>query len=180
MAEGGPSRSGTTFDAATQKFDVEIVREGEAWERASVGDELLERAAATAFASALHDRDAPCEVAILLTGDAAMQALNRQWRGKDAPTNVLSFPSGESDGHLGDVVLAFETVAREAEQQNKSIADHAAHLVVHGVLHLIGYDHDKEDEAQIMERLETKILSTLGVADPYGDEKAQALRKVSS
>jgi probable rRNA maturation factor len=108
-----------------------------------------------------------------------MQALNLKWRGKDAPTNVLSFPSGEEQGHLGDVVLAYETVEGEAEQQNIAIADHAAHLVVHGMLHLLGYDHEQEDDAVKMETLETEILATLGIADPYGNGDAAGLRRVS-
>jgi len=176
MAEGGPSRSGKRL--ATQKLDVDIVRQSETWTRAKIGDDLLTQAAFAAFASASRDIPAPCEISILLTGDTEMQALNRQWRGKDAPTNVLSFPSGEGDGHLGDVVLAFETVEREAKQQNIAIADHAAHLVVHGLLHLLGHDHEMEEDAVKMEALETDILGTLGIADPYGD--AVGLRKVSS
>ena len=178
MAEGGPRRSGAKIGAAIPQLDVEIVRQSEAWDRAKIEDDLLTQAAKAAFVGAAPRLEQNREVAILLTGDAEMQALNRQWRGKDTPTNVLSFPSGEDDGHLGDVVLAFETVQREAQQQDISIADHAAHLVVHGMLHLLGYDHEQEDEAVKMETLETKILSTLGIADPYGDSEA-GLRRVS-
>jgi probable rRNA maturation factor len=179
MAEGGPSRSGAKPVAARPQLNIEIVRQSEAWNSTTTSDQLLTSAAEAAFASAPHNLTGPCEVAILLTGDAEMQALNREWRGKDAPTNVLSFPSGEDEGHLGDVVLAFETVEREAKQQDIPIADHAAHLVVHGMLHLLGYDHEQEDDAVRMETLETEILATLGIADPYGNSEPAGLRKVS-
>jgi probable rRNA maturation factor len=172
------SRSGAKIGAATPPLDIEIVRQSDGWDGAKIRDDLLSQAALAAFNAATPNMKKAGEVAILLTGDAEMQALNRQWRGKDTPTNVLSFPSGEQDGHLGDVVLAYETVEREANQQTISIADHAAHLVVHGMLHLLGYDHEQEDEAVKMETLETKILSTLGIADPYGDSEA-GLRRVS-
>jgi probable rRNA maturation factor len=104
-----------------------------------------------------------------------MRALNRAWRGKDASTNVLSFPAGamahgEEPCPLGDVVLAAETVQREAEGQAIPLADHAAHLVVHGMLHLLGFDHERDEEADAMEALETKVLSRLGIADPYEAE----------
>jgi probable rRNA maturation factor len=165
MAEAGPSRSGAAKAAARKQLDVEIVREADAWER--VGDTLLVRGAKAAFA-AVSPRDDDCEVAILLTSDAKMRELNREWRGKDAPTNVLSFPSGD-ERHLGDVVLAYETIAREAKEQGVTIEDHAAHLVVHGLLHLLGYDHAMEKDAGAMEALETSILATLGIADPYAE-----------
>jgi probable rRNA maturation factor len=155
------------------------VRQSEAWDGAKVGDDLLAQAARAAFAAATPRIETHREVAILLTGDAEMQALNRQWRGKDVPTNVLSFPSGEGAGHLGDVALAYETVEGEAKQRNTSIADHAAHLVVHGMLHLLGYDHEREDDAIKMERLETEILATLGIADPYATGETTGLRQGS-
>jgi probable rRNA maturation factor len=178
MAEGGPSRSGAKPVAAKPQLDIEVVRQAEAWTRAKIGDELLTRAAEAVFASA-HGQTGPCEAAILLTNDAEMQALNREWRGKDAPTNVLSFASGGADGRLGDIVLAYETVEGEAKEQDIAIADHAVHLVVHGILHLLGYDHEQEDEAAKMEALETEILATLGIADPYGTSGPLGLRKVS-
>ena len=108
--------------------------------------------------------------AILLTDDAAVRELNRQWRGKDQPTNVLSFPAAETAAPwLGDVALAWETCAREAAEQNKAPAHHVTHLVVHGVLHLLGWDHQTDAEAESMEALERDILARLGVPDPYGD-----------
>lgn len=114
---------------------------------------------------------------IVLTDDAEQRALNCAWRGKDAPTNVLSFATADPDMKppqgapllLGDVVLAFETVAREAAEQRKKLSDHLAHLVVHGVLHLLGFDHGNDAEAAMMETRETEILAGLGVPAPYGD-----------
>ena len=106
-------------------------------------------------------------VAVALADDQAVRKLNAVHRGKDKPTNVLSYPSAER-GFLGDVVLARQTVQREARSQRKRLADHVAHLVVHGTLHLLGYDHETgEDDAERMEALERRILSRLGVSDPY-------------
>jgi probable rRNA maturation factor len=117
------------------------------------------------------------ELGISLADDACQQRLNRDYRGLDRPTNVLAFPAwAPGEGHpadapllLGDVVLAFETVTREARQQQKPLADHLRHLTVHGVLHLLGYDHRTAGEAATMESLESSILSGLGVPDPYRD-----------
>ena len=109
------------------------------------------------------------EIALLLCDDAAMTELNSRFRGKAAPTNVLSFPSGEDEGFLGDIALARETCEREAAEKLIALRDHAAHLIIHGMLHLIGYDHEADDEAAAMERRETEILAAMGGADPYGD-----------
>ena len=130
----------------------------------------------------------PAGISILLTDDAAIRELNRTWRGKDSPTNVLSFPATETaEGEvpepefagvpleLGDIALAYETCARESGAQGKRFPDHVAHLVLHGVLHLLGYDHLDEDEAQRMEALEIRILAGLGIADPYVTELAGAI-----
>lgn len=108
------------------------------------------------------------DVAVLLTDDAEMRTLNRTWKGKDKPTNVLSFPAPEGFGSLGDVALGRETVCAEAQAQGKAPADHAAHLLVHGFLHLLGCDHQSDEEAEAMESKERAILKALGVADPYG------------
>src|SRR6266851_6038510 len=118
---------------------------------------------------------APIELGITLTDDAGQRRLNRRFRGRDLPTNVLAFAAWEPGARvppgapllLGDIVLAFETVAREAAEQGKPFADHLRHLIVHGVLHLLGCDHQTADEASIMEPLETSILAKLGVPDPY-------------
>ena len=102
---------------------------------------------------------------ILLAGDKKLRALNQNFRGKDKPTNVLSFPG--ADGYAGDIAIAYGVTATEAKAAAKTFADHAAHLVVHGVLHLAGYDHERLKDAKVMESLEVKILKRLGVADPY-------------
>jgi probable rRNA maturation factor len=134
----------------------------------------LARHAANAALEAAYRGPRPASLAILFTGDAAIAELNRQWRGKAKPTNVLSFPAptglpvppGEPTP-LGDIVLAFGTVAREAEEQDKPLPHHATHLIVHGVLHLLGHDHETEGQAEDMEALERLILNDLGIEDPY-------------
>ncbi|KTE02343.1 rRNA maturation RNase YbeY [Sphingopyxis sp. H115] len=137
--------------------------------------------ALTPFAS-LADAAPLVEIAIRLTGDDEVHDLNRDFRGKDKPTNVLSFPqvqpdlleslSNSDDGEilLGDIVLARETCAREAGEKGISLADHATHLIVHGTLHLVGYDHMGDASAAAMEALEVKALASLGIANPYADE----------
>lgn len=115
------------------------------------------------------------EVSLCLADDAALRALNSRWRGVDKPTNVLSFPSARGSGlgdatMLGDIAIAYETLAREAETLDVPLADHYRHLIAHGFLHLIGYDHETDAEAERMEALEARILKRLGAADPYARE----------
>jgi probable rRNA maturation factor len=144
-------------------IDVEV--EAQAWRQALPNAEALTVASAEA-ALDLAGRDG--KVAVLLTDDAAVQDLNARFRGKDQPTNVLSFPALDNPERLlGDVALAYETCVREAAEQGKSLAAHLQHLVAHGVLHLVGYEHDVDADAEIMEALERRILAALGVADPY-------------
>jgi probable rRNA maturation factor len=133
---------------------------------------LAERAGRAALA--VPSVPGPVIVEVILTDDAEQRRLNRHYRGKDAPTNVLSFRMGDvvpggGPVMLGDVVLAFETVAREATEQQKPFTDHLRHLVVHGVLHLLGFDHETDAEAAVMEAREKQILAGLGVPDPYRD-----------
>ena len=134
--------------------------------------DLAARAANAALEGSGLDPD-DHEVAILATDDTAVADLNRRFRGKPTPTNVLSFPSaaiavGETPPEeIGDIALAWETCAREAAAQGKTIDDHAAHLIVHAVLHCLGHDHAEDEEASLMEGLETRILGGLGIADPY-------------
>jgi probable rRNA maturation factor len=151
---------------------VEIVRHGGVWEKDLIGDAAIELAARAAFAIAPPSTPAPCEITIALTDDKEMRVLNRTWRSKDQPTNVLSFPAGDAPaqhGVLGDVAIAYETTQCEAEEAGIALSDHVSHLVVHGVLHLLGFDHLNDAEAEQMEDLERKALASLGVADPYGD-----------
>jgi len=145
-------------------IDVEI--EDEAW-TATLPDAVL-RARGAALA-ALASEDAADEgVTILLTDDASVAELNVQFRQKDGPTNVLSFPAAQNpERHLGDLALAYGVCAREAAEQGKSLSHHLQHLTVHGVLHLLGYDHIGDDEAEAMEGLERAVLAGLGVPDPY-------------
>ncbi len=169
---------------------IEVAVGNGAWRSAVTDPEAICHRAATAalhaaaeafFATGVPDR---LEVSIRLTDDAEVQALNRTWRGQDKPTNVLSFEGDDpnlvdllapSDAPwlLGDVVLAFETVAREALAEDRPIAAHLAHLVVHGVLHLLGHDHEDDAEATTMEGLESRIVEGLGYADPYGGPELQ-------
>ena len=150
----------TPRTAARAKVDVVPV--DAAWTKALPGVERLVRKAARA---ALGPKARSLTVA--LSDDQRMQALNKRDRRKDKPTNVLSYPSGEK-AFLGDIVLARQTVWREAREQKKTPADHVVHLVVHGTLHLLGYDHETSDaDAERMEALERRILKKLGIADPY-------------
>lgn len=117
------------------------------------------------------------EVSLVLAGDKTLQSLNSKWRGKEKPTNVLSFPGdeievGEEAGMmLGDIVISLETTKREAHLENKNFDDHLSHLLIHGFLHLFGYDHETDKEAFEMESLEIRILDELGIANPYEDEQ---------
>lgn len=150
---------------------LDIVVESGGWDR-SGAIEALARSAAEAAADAAASPDEALAATLLLADDETVRGLNRTWRGKDSATNVLSFPAdmpplpGEPR-HLGDVALAYETLVREAEAEGKPLRDHVAHLVVHGVLHLLGQDHGTDAEAEAMERAETAVLATLGIADPY-------------
>ncbi|HEX2556353.1 MAG TPA: rRNA maturation RNase YbeY [Microvirga sp.] len=155
-------------------LDLDVAVEGGAWSELGDAEALARRAVEAALGVASDAPRGPVEVSLLLTDDAGVRALNAAWRAKDRPTNVLSFPAPAQPGvpgprHLGDIALAFETLQREAREEGKTLADHAAHLVVHGTLHLLGYDHEGTGEAEIMEALEVKALMRLGIADPYRD-----------
>ena len=122
--------------------------------------------------------DSDVDVAVRIVDVAEIQSLNHLYREKDAPTNVLSFPAGEMDGlprdaarQLGDIVVCAPVVSEEAARQGKSLGDHWAHMLVHGVLHLLGYDHENDADANEMERLEIAILKDRGIADPYASQR---------
>ncbi len=156
--------------------DIEI--EDQAWLAAAEDAEALVWRAAQAVLDA-HEDIVGQGIVILLTDDDSVQALNRDFRQKDYATNVLSFPSprdpiANPEGQIGDVALAYGVCAREAAEQGKPLAHHLQHLVAHGVLHLLGYDHESDDEAEAMEALEREILAGLDVPDPYaGDEEGR-------
>jgi len=141
-------------------------------------EELCRRVAAVALGAAADLPAERIEVSLLLSDDAEVRELNRDYRGQDKPTNVLSFAALDADSPipedgpilLGDVIIAYETTRAEAEAEGKRFEHHVSHLVVHGVLHLLGYDHIEEDEAESMESLERSILAALGIADPYGED----------
>lgn len=154
---------------------VDIVTESPLWKAVPSARATLRRAVAAAAPKELRN----AEVAIVLTDDQCIRALNRQWRDRDEATNVLSFPAraGQGNGmpvHVGDIVIAYETTAREAAAEGKSFLHHLSHLAVHGFLHLVGYDHESYDEAETMESLERRILARLGVPDPYAGYDAEA------
>ena len=155
-------------------IEIDVVAASDLWSPLGDLGDLARPAVEAAFAVAPQAPPQPVELTLLFTDDAAMRALNRTWRGEDKPTDVLSFPAPAPAGPqafrpLGDIAFAFETVSREAEAERKSLAQHAAHLIVHGVLHLLGYDHETEAGAEMMERLEIEALARLGIADPYRD-----------
>lgn len=160
--------------------EIEVTVPAAAWLGVCADAEAIAGGAGRlALAAGLAGRKRPAKsrlvIGIRLTDDAEQRRLNRAYRGRDAPTNVLSFALGAPDDPvapaspilLGDIVLAFETVRREAEEQGKPLADHLRHLVVHGVLHLLGFDHESELEAAAMEAREVEILERMGVPDPY-------------
>ena len=148
---------------ARKPASVSVVIEDRRWQKDAALLRLIRRASRLAL-----QEEAGAALTILLADDARLRALNASFRGKAKATNVLSFPSPPSDApYLGDVALAYGVMEREARTQGKSFAAHAAHLVVHGILHLTGYDHEKAKDARVMEALETGILARLGIADPY-------------
>jgi probable rRNA maturation factor len=132
-----------------------------------------------AAASIVEAETGEAELAVMLTDDLGIRTLNSNWRGIDKPTNVLSFPALQpASGHepddaprmLGDIAIAYETTRREADDEQKPFSHHLSHLAVHGFLHLVGYDHETDGEAEVMESLEREILATLGIPDPYADQ----------
>jgi probable rRNA maturation factor len=178
MRRGNELRALPSHEPAEAAIDLAVL--SPVWDRV-VRDaaEVISTAARRALTSGLAEGGSVpqgrLELCIVLADDAEQRRLNRDWRGIDRSTNVLSFASwdpaielpADAPLLLGDVILAYETVAREAEEQGKAIIDHLCHLIIHGVLHLLGYDHATEREAVTMEKLETSILASLGMADPY-------------
>ena len=158
---------------------TEVVVAADLWQSEPDAEAAVQRAIAAA--STIADADvANAEIAVMLTDDAAVRTLNKDFRGIDKPTNVLSFPApdmgeaGEDDDSphpLGDIAIAYETLRRESDEEGKPFVHHLSHLAVHGFLHLIGYDHETDDEAEAMEALEVEILAQLGIPDPYAERE---------
>lgn len=163
------------------KLDIQIAIEAEGWaqeaELEGLAGKVLETAAEYLRSEEKQPFPAmPIEVSLVFSNDEQVRAVNAEWRGQDKPTNVLSFPAfplvpgGKPGPMLGDIIIARETVEREAVDLEKSFTDHLTHLMVHGFLHLFGYDHMDGEEAEIMESLETRILASLGLSDPYAGQ----------
>jgi probable rRNA maturation factor len=158
---------------------TEVLVVADCWQAEPDAETAIHRAIATAAEFVTADV-AETELAVMLTDDAGIRTLNSNWRGIDKPTNVLSFPAlppsgprgpDEAPRMLGDIAIAYETTRREADDEQKPFDHHLSHLAVHGFLHLIGYDHETDDDAEAMEALEREILSQLGIADPYADRQ---------
>lgn len=166
MTDEPPSPAGQSGHAR----DIDIIHENETWQAALPEVDRLVR---ETVLTGLQDLEEALEVCVVLGDDPMVQELNRNFRGKDRATNVLSFPSDDllPDGLrlLGDVVLSYDTCVREAREQGKSLADHMRHLTLHGVLHLLGYDHETSEDAEEMEELEVELLTGLGIANPYAE-----------
>jgi probable rRNA maturation factor len=165
MTRSGHRSSGPTVD---------VIVESAHWNKHPGAADMVQRAVATAAPAAARTS----ELAVMLADDKSVRGLNRQWRGKDQATNVLSFPApanGRAPSRfLGDIVIAYETTEAESRAEGKPFDHHLVHLVVHGFLHLLGYDHESDGEAEEMERLERKILARLDVPDPYSAPDADA------
>lgn len=158
---------------------TEVVPAADCWLNEPDAEAVIQRAIAAAASTVGFDAGG-AELAVMLTDDAGVRSLNKDFRGIDRPTNVLSFPAVQAaaacdaDGaprRLGDIAIAYESVLREAGDEHKPFAHHLSHLAVHGFLHLIGYDHETDDDAEAMEALETEILTQLGIPDPYAERE---------
>ncbi|WP_157017649.1 rRNA maturation RNase YbeY [Mesorhizobium xinjiangense] len=164
---------GAERPASAAGVEIDIAVEAGDWPDETTLRGLTETAVAAAISVLGLKIDRPVELGVLFADDAQIRALNAEWRGKDKATNVLSFPAFPSTGQgevppmLGDIVLASETVRNEADLEGKPLDHHLTHLIVHGFLHLVGYDHENDAEAETMEEAERSILAALAIADPY-------------
>ena len=163
---------------------TEVLVVAECWQTEPDAEAVIHRAIDAA--AEIADADVgEAELAVMLTDDTGIRTLNNNWRGIDKPTNVLSFPAlqptagapPDAPRMLGDIAIAYETTRKEADDEEKPFDHHLSHLAVHGFLHLIGYDHEKDDDAEAMEGLEREILAQLGIPDPYADRDPDAGRE---
>jgi probable rRNA maturation factor len=164
---------------------TEVLVVADCWQSEPDAEAVIQRAITTA-AETVDADIGEAELAVMLTDDTGIRTLNSNWRGIDRPTNVLSFPAlqptgrsgpGDAPRMLGDIAIAYETTRMEADEEQKPFEHHLSHLAVHGFLHLIGYDHEKDDDAETMETLEAEILAQLGIPDPYADRGPNADRE---
>ncbi|KQZ32152.1 rRNA maturation RNase YbeY [Mesorhizobium sp. Root552] len=168
-----PTGTSSTTTVLSHPLDIDLLVEAGTWPEEEVLQHLVERAAGATFAEIGAAWSGTSELSVVFSNDDSIRELNAGWRGKDKPTNVLSFPAfpisggGSLPPMLGDIVLAAETVSREAELEQKSIENHISHLVIHGLLHLLGYDHETDAEAEEMEAAERAALARLAIPDPY-------------
>ena len=156
---------------------TEVIVAADCWQDQPDAEAVILRAI-NAAAEMVDSDVGDAEIAVMLTDDAGIRTLNRNWRGIDKQTNVLSFPALQPTGPrepddaprmLGDIAIAYQTMRKEADDEQKPFAHHLSHLAVHGFLHLVGYDHETDDEAESMEALEQEILAQLGIPDPYAE-----------
>jgi probable rRNA maturation factor len=190
LPQAGPGRNpniamqsaGTPVSSALPLTEVLVV--AECWQTEPDAEAVIHRAIDAA--AEIADADVgEAELAVMLTDDTGIRTLNNNWRGIDKPTNVLSFPAlqptagapADAPRMLGDIAIAYETTRKEADDEEKPFDHHLSHLAVHGFLHLIGYDHEKDDDAEAMEGLEREILAQLGIPDPYADRDPDAGRE---
>jgi len=190
LPQAGPGRNpniamqsaGTPVSSALPLTEVLVV--AECWQTEPDAEAVIHRAIDAA--AEIADADVgEAELAVMLTDDTGIRTLNNNWRGIDKPTNVLSFPAlqptagapADAPRMLGDIAIAYETTRKEADDEEKPFDHHLSHLAVHGFLHLIGYDHEKDDNAEAMEGLEREILAQLGIPDPYADRDPDAGRE---
>jgi probable rRNA maturation factor len=183
IAPAGQHRNSAAMVASIFPM-TEVLTVAECWQNEPTAEHTLHRAIEAA--AEMVDADVgEAELAIMLTDDAGIRTLNGNWRGLDKPTNVLSFPalqptgpSGPDDAPrmLGDIAIAYETTRKEADDEQKPFDHHVSHLAVHGFLHLVGYDHENDADAEVMEALEVKILAQLGIPNPYADRDSDAER----
>ena len=180
---GGNRNSGPMPPLALPISEVLVV--ADCWQAEPDAEAVVHRAI-TAAAETVDADVGDAELAVMLTDDAGIRTLNGNWRGIDKPTNVLSFPALQPTGPvgpddaprmLGDIAIAYQTTRKEADDEQRPFDHHLSHLTVHGFLHLIGYDHENDDDAEAMEALERQILAQLGIPDPYADRDPDAGRE---